>query len=193
MDFKDLSYFDSFLVRKTSTLHIWAYDKEMNLLHFKEHWKPHHFVRASKKEAVNTHLRSLEGYPLRKVEYNNLFEMNNELKDLTENEKLVVKENGFVPPEIPKIAELFPQKPETSIKPKRLYFDIEVFSEKGFPTPDRGVWPITSCAFYREWESKMVCYGIKPLTDKEQEALPDECTFIYCEDEISLIVSIIRC
>lgn len=172
-------------------LHIWAFDPDMKLIHYKEHWKPSLYKRATTEE-INTNLKSLEGYQLRKVEYNTLWDMTKDLKDINAKEALAVKENGFVPPEIPKIAELFPVKPEEPIRPRRLYFDIEVFSERGFPTPDKGIWPITSCGFWRAWDNVMKVYGCKPLTDEQKANLPDDAIFIYCKDEISLIASILH-
>lgn len=189
----DLSYFDSYLDRQTSDLHIWAFDDQMVLRYFKDHWKPSLYVRAPSPDSplVNTPLKSLEGHSLIKIQYDRLFGMTEELKNLTENEKLHVKENGFVPPEIPRIAELFPKKPDLLIRPKRLYFDIEVFSETGFPSPEKATWPITACTFFRAWENKMICYGIKPLTPEEIKELPDDTEFNHCEDEITLIAYIL--
>ncbi len=192
MDYSELSYFDSFLERKTSALHIWAFDPDMKLIYYKDHWKPHLFERAPRREDANTELKSLEGYSLIKREYNLLWDLNVATKDIPPAEQLAVKENGFVPPEIPRIAELFPVKPELPIQPKRLYFDIEVLSERGFPTPEKGIWPITSCGFYRDWEDKMIVYGIKDLTAEQRAKLPDDAEFVFCFDEITLIVSMLQ-
>jgi len=185
--FKERVYWDSWWNKKNNELHIWSFSEDGELHKDVITQKPYIYLKTDEcgVEGRTTIYRD----PVKKVHFKNLYEYNKVLRDMDEAEKALVFENNFVPPEMGIVADLFPVEPLFEIKPKIMYFDIEVYSKKGFPVPDKAAWPVSSVCCCRAYDNDlMVVYGCKPLTDEEIARLPENALYQYCETEAELFM-----
>jgi len=188
--FRERVYWDSHWHKKTNELHIWSYDSSHTLQKDIIIQKPYIYVESPEPGAEGR--VSVAGKPVKKVVFKDYFEMTNAMKELTDAEANLIQENNFVPMEMGIIADLFPAEPPFDHRPKIIYFDIEVFSSHGFPLPSKAAWPVTSICICRGYENdRMIVYGSKPLTDEEISKLPDQATYVYCENEGILFMYIL--
>ncbi len=182
-------YWDSYLERSGTTLHVWEFTSPNTIQYRTENWKPYVYQRAHLPTGDPNSLRSLEGHEVTKVEYRDYMDMVEKMKAVEGDDRFCVYENGFVPPEIGHIGSQYRNNPDWILKPRILYFDIEVHSESGFPLPEVAKWPVVSFSVCRSWEDdKMFVYGLKPI-EGTGFCLPENGTYIHCESEEHLLIA----
>ncbi len=185
--FKDRVYWDSYWNPKTNELHIWSFDSDSTLHKDSIIHKPYVYMEAP--EGGVEGRTTIAGKPVRKIFFDNGYACKKALRRLDKDEADLIHENAFVPDEMGLIADIFPVQPPFEPKLKTLYFDIEVYSSRGFPVPDKAAWAVSSICVCRAYDNdKMVVYGMKPLTEKEVLKLPDEAAYVYCESEAELFM-----
>lgn len=166
-------------------MYIWSFDQQGQVYRDLININPYVYVKGEQGPDKRT---TIYGDPVRRLEFSNLYEYNKAIRELSPNECKVVFENNFMPPALGILHDL-PFNDDIEVVPRIMYFDIEVFSSKGFPTPDKAAWPVSSICCCRGYENdKVVVYGCKPLTDIEIGRLPDNATYYYCENEAELFL-----
>lgn len=184
-------YFDSYWDAKSNELTTWSFDSNNELHVETEVRMPYIYV--SSPTPGQEGRKSIYGQHVVKKMFPNRYAMSKVLKGLDKDEWPLVHENGFVPPEMPIIADMFDDDLTFVPDVKKSYIDIEVFSEKGFPFADIADWPVTCCTFCREWDDdRITVYGCKPLSDKQIRVLPDGAEYSYCPNEAVLLLGILH-
>jgi len=126
------------------------------------------------------HIETVEGIPVKKVEFRSYQEYNEYQKhhknDIYENES---------PKEIQFLTEWYNHVPDDAIEPPKLKtysIDIEVHCTKGFPKAEDAAYPI-SCINVREFGEGGInkSWGLKPYTGTW------DLDYSYCEDERALL------
>jgi DNA polymerase elongation subunit (family B) len=138
---------------RTSTIHLWHTVKGERVYDRVE-FVPYVFV-----PVAESGVRSLEGSPVAKKTFRNYFEYQKFQK-----ENFRIYENK-VKPEYQFLAERYFRVPDDELETPRLRtftIDIEVHSEKGFPKPEKAVWPVTLITIWDGLEEKMHTWGLKP-------------------------------
>lgn len=161
--------------QRNSKIHLWESIKGKRF-HDVIDWAPFVFLKSPKE----TDIKTIDGIPVGKRNFQDYdqykkFISNN--KDCYENEVL---------PSIQFLADRYSDVPDDKINPPNLvvhFEDIEVQSEKGFPTPTEAEWPITiiTIAHNRGIQS----FGLHPfVNDKGIKNL----TYHHCKDEQDLLI-----
>ena len=185
--FHDRRYHDSYWHPKTNKLTIWSYDRKGTLHKDSIIQKPYIYIESP--EAGMENRTTMSGSPVKRYSFGDKYALNKAIKTANPAERRMIHENGFVPAEMGLIADIFPHEADFDPAVKILCFDIEVYSETGFPLPEEARWPVTSIAVCREWEDdKIVVYGCKPLDLDQISKLPDNAEFVYCQNEALLLL-----
>ena len=138
-------------------------------------WVPYVFEPSN-----HGHIETVEGIPVRKVEFNSY----NEYNDYQKEHKFNIYENES-PKEIQFLSEWYNHIPDNAIEPPKLKtysIDIEVHCLKGFPKPDAAAHPV-SCINVREFGEGGInkSWGLKPYTGDW------DLDYTYCPTEQELL------
>lgn len=145
--------------KSNSKIHWWEYDEDGNKTHFMDSAPLYYFVKSK-----NGEYKSIYGDSLKKVEFENYAKMKNSRytnKDIGRDmfESDVPVENRFI---LDKWAGQTLNSPPLDIH----YVDIEVHSERGFPTPDDADHPITIITVWSTKHHKYFIFAEKPFDTK---------------------------
>ena len=134
----------------------------------------------------NTGWKTIYGKPV----YFKEFEKFWDAKEYYDKYKNFIKIHNYISPEIQFISEKYSQKIEYNVNDVRIWFyDIEVYSEKGFAKPENPTGEIVSIAIYDSKEKEYYIFTLKPFETKPFEKEHKvKVNHLLCSDEKELLI-----
>lgn len=144
-------------------IHVREYDSERGFVNYKTEFKPTMFVPSND---VNSEYRGVYGEYLDPIEPGNIKETKNFIEKYDDVENFdVYGNNNFV---AQFIAEEYPENIEYDSSKIRIFaYDIEVFSDEGFPDPEFANYPVTSISLWDSFTDAIYVFGSKPYTGED--------------------------
>jgi len=164
---------------RKSMIHLWEQVNGRNLYNT-YHWVPYVF-----KNSDDGEVKTITGLQASKVLFSNYSEYYNTCKDSVEfYENKVNSEIQFLSERYNGISD-----DEIDAPKLRVYsIDIEVNSEKSFPTVYEAKHPVVLVSVYDNLENKTTVFGSKPYNGKYKDR--DFLTYVHCKDESTLLISL---
>ena len=177
MAWRNVSY-DS----RNQSIHLWTWDSNGNRIKLETSYEPYLYIES----AQGTDGISIFNTPLRKLKFKNQFERNKYVND-TPIKRLfhnISCEQEF-------LLSTFKDQvdsPDFGKSPLKIYFfDIETYSPKGFPEPEKAEDPINLITIYNTLDESFYTWGLKKYSPKEEKV-----NYFYCKNEVELLSKFIR-
>jgi DNA polymerase elongation subunit (family B) len=177
MAWRNVSY-DS----RNQSIHLWTWDSNGNRIKLETSYEPYLYIESSQ----GTDGVSIYNTPLKKLKFKNQFERNKYVNDTPirrlfhniscEQEFLLTTFKDEI------------DSPDFGKHPLKVYFfDIETYSTKGFPEPEKAEDPINLITIYNTLDQKFYTWGSKKYTPKENNVV-----YFYCKNETELLKEFIK-
>lgn len=167
------------VIQRKNILHHYYVDDSGNRRTEQVKFKPSLGVRS---ENITGHT-DIYGQSVGLVKFESIIEMYGWRKKNQEHTEIY----GDVPPQYQFISQKYKGEVQPDFTKVKIFnIDIEVYSNEGFPFPEKADHPITAVTIQDMAENQYYVFGTQPYTPKS-----DNVKYIQCEDEETLLIKVI--